>query len=205
MVKKNVQLIATACEKISAVYSSNGKDVWVVSHGWQNNFFYSWLVTADGVSSKPIVSRTGSLYEGGYSTEGNAIGCMKISPDGKKIASAIYEEKFFELYDFDDSTGIVSNPQSIQLPFGRTLAYGVEFSPNSKLVYISIYLPSEIYQFDVYAGTQFQISDSYIKIGDPISKNVSSLQLAPDGKIYCAMIGKLTKEPDIIFESDIFF
>lgn len=190
VVKKNVLLISTATEKLSAVYASNGTDVWVVSHGWQNNFFYAWLVTPEGVADKPVVSRTGSLYEGGYSTEGNSIGCLRISPDGKKIASAIYEEKFFELYDFNDSTGVVSNPQSIQLPFGRTLAYGVEFSPNSRLVYISIYQPSEIYQFDIFAGTQFQIADSYIKIADPIAKNVSTLQLAPDGRIYCALKSK---------------
>ena len=190
VIKKNVQLIASSSEKLTAVFAANGKDIWVMAHGWQNNFFYAWQVTEQGVSEKPIVSRIGSLHEGGFSTEGNAIGCMKFSPDGKKLATVIYEEKFFELFDFNDSSGLLSNVKSVQLPMNRTLAYGVEFSPNSQYLYISIYLPSEIYQFDVNAGSQYQILDSGILVGDPVAKNVSSLQLAPDGKIYVAKKSK---------------
>ena len=95
VIKKNVQLIASSSEKLTAVFAANGKDIWVMAHGWQNNFFYAWQVTDAGVSEKPTVSRIGSLHEGGFSTEGNAIGCMKFSPDGKKLATVIYEETFF--------------------------------------------------------------------------------------------------------------
>ncbi|MDD2387960.1 MAG: hypothetical protein PHP52_14390 [Bacteroidales bacterium] len=78
----------------------------------------------------------------------NAVGLMKINADGNKIALAIQIMGIFELFDFDKSTGIISNCKTSP---SYTAAYGVEFSPNGELLYATknIYGTSTLFQYDI--------------------------------------------------------
>lgn len=183
--KKNIPLIPVASEKLTAVKHKNGVDYWVLAHGWNTNNFYAYLVTKDGVAKHPVITSIGSVHSGGKSTDGNSIGYMKFSPDGKKVAVMLYESKYAELFDFDSETGKISNTKTILIPFDK-MAYGCEFSPNSKLLYISIYLTNEIYQFDVTLNTTGDIMNSATLIAASLEKKMGALQLAIDGKIYVA-------------------
>ena len=90
----------------------NGRDVWVVAHRWNSNAFVSFLVTADGVQSKPVMSNVGSMHAG---PGRNAIGAMKFSPDGRKLAVALWREaNKYEVFDFDRTTGQVRNVKSLR-------------------------------------------------------------------------------------------
>src|SRR5204863_2535805 len=94
----------------------------------------------------------------------------------------------FELYDFDNTTGIVSNP----LLLGNTnYAYGVEFSPDgSKLYGSNILLPTRIYQWDLCASSSSNIVSSKQTIWPGTTGTWKcSMQLARDGKIYVATSG----------------
>ncbi|PCI98141.1 MAG: hypothetical protein COB15_06500 [Flavobacteriales bacterium] len=171
---KNVALVTPVLEKVSAVYHANGIDIWVVTHGLNNNNFHAFLVTSTGVNLTPVTSATGT-------TMNDYMGQMKLSPDGTKLALADRANSVSNLYDFDNATGIVSN----ELILTGTLPspYGIEFSPNSQVLYISNnWLPREVYQYDLNAG---DIPGSELLIGTGTVYQ-ASLQLGPDNKIYIA-------------------
>lgn len=77
-------------EKLTAVRHANGRDYWIVVHGWQSNAFYSFLLSPAGISTVPVVSNVGVIHQGGGSffSAANAVGCMRASPDGRHLALA---------------------------------------------------------------------------------------------------------------------
>ncbi|MDU0371030.1 hypothetical protein ACFPAF_11540 [Hymenobacter endophyticus] len=174
----NALLITPVAEKLAAVRHQNGRDVWIVAHRWNSNAFVSFLVTADGVQSKPIMSNVGSMHAG---PGRNAIGAMKFSPDGRKLAVALWREaNKYEVFDFDRSTGLVKNVKAFA-PYPE--AYGVEFSPDGSKLYGSSNGEgggqAQVYQFDLKTGKA-------TVIGKSSNRKVGSLQRAPDGNIYVA-------------------
>ncbi|MBX0332830.1 hypothetical protein K3G39_06240 [Pontibacter sp. HSC-14F20] len=61
---------------------------------------------------------------------------MKASPDGLKLAQVFYGSRIVETCSFDPTTGEVSNPVLLQAEEFFDV-YGVEFSPDGKLLYVS--------------------------------------------------------------------
>ncbi len=179
---KNTLLYTPSTEKITAVRHQNDTDWWVLSHGWNDDTFYAHRVTNSGITSN-VQSTIGINVTGGHD---NTIGAMKFSPDGKKIAIAhSYDINIVQILDFDDSTGIISNPITFS-SFGTSDrgVYGVEFSPDSKLLYVSD-SSGEIYQYNVDLNDANAIINSKIEIASGINW-IGALQLAPNGKIYVA-------------------
>lgn len=179
---KNILLNTPSCEKITGIRHCNNTDVWVVTHDWNSKTFRTYLVTPTGVNLNPVLSNVGLVV---FGKGGNSQGYLKASPDGTKLASATDVDNRFELFDFNNSTGIVSN----QILFSQTIAtsgaYGVEFSPDGTKMYSSNINPGNIYQYDLCAGSNSEIANSGVKIGTSSSK-FGALQLGPDKKIYVA-------------------
>src|SRR5699024_635227 len=123
-----------------------------------------------------------------------AIGAIKISPDGKKLACAkLSFESGLELFDFDTSTGEVSNAKKIH----SLSSYGVEFSPNSQFLYAtSKGFGSNVYQYNLTESDPEEIFDSRVQISTNDLSN--SLQLGINGKLYIAQSASLglSYEPD---------
>lgn len=69
--QKNIPLLLTCTERLTAVRHANGIDYWIVIHGWNNNKFYAYHFSATGVDEIPVVSGTGTIHSG---VVGNAIG-----------------------------------------------------------------------------------------------------------------------------------
>ncbi|HEV7783188.1 MAG TPA: gliding motility-associated C-terminal domain-containing protein [Chitinophagaceae bacterium] len=189
---KNVPLITPTSEKVTAVLHCDKKSYWIITHRYTSSDFYAFLANADGVSATPVVSHTNSFAP--LTIEYGA-GTMKSSPDGKKIAIA-HHTTGLELADFDNSTGIISNAMSIwDKPFPG-VTYGVEFSPNSSLLYATINFYrnagdpafySGVFQFDVTLPDKNAIIASAIRVGNTPAGNLkATLQRGPNGKIYIA-------------------
>ncbi|HYG15771.1 MAG TPA: PKD domain-containing protein [Bacteroidia bacterium] len=178
VVSKNIALMPDGTEKLNAIKHSNGADTWVVTHQKYNNSYYAYLVTAAGVNLTPVISSTGSnhTFSPGY---------LKFSPDGDKLVSADYFG-VVELFDFDASTGIISNPRTI---VSQNSYYGVEFSPTGKYLYLTraFSSPQDLVQFDMRAGNISAIIASKKVIATIAVLVPGALQLAPDGKIYMAL------------------
>ncbi len=173
---KNILLYAPSTEKLTAASHANGIDIWVITKDKANHTYRSYLVTCSGVNINPVLSTvapiTGNIL--GYKT-----GCIKVSPDGTKIASARNLEGKWDLLKFNNTTGIISDriliTQSNQIGI-----YGVEFSPNSQMVYLN---GTSTYQYKVDIHDSATIFNSKYQV-DSIIIVHDALQLGPDGKIY---------------------
>ncbi|GHA71540.1 YncE family protein [Pontibacter akesuensis] len=185
IISRNNFMIAPTTEKLTAVRHSNGRDWWVIAHRWNSNGYMSYLVNEQGVETKPVVSMVGTVH-GGLNRK--AIGYLVPSPDGTKLAAALWDaESNFEVLDFDRSTGEVANPMLLK---GYQEAYGVMFSPDGSKLYGTANGAgggkAQIVQFDMRAGSADAIAKSAVVVGTSKSPHFGALQLGPDGKIYVA-------------------
>ncbi len=171
-------------EKLTTVPHANGRDTWVLVHGWQTNAFYAYLLSPSGLQTTPVVTTIGSVHSGGGGTYGNAnsVGYMRASPNGSKLAVGVRDASF-ELFDFNPATGQLSN----YIPLGSTYrSYGVAFSPDSRLLYGTNLNYLEVYQFDTQAGSATAIANSGIVVANT-ADNSGGLQIGPDGKLYVSI------------------
>lgn len=181
IITKNILIYSPTCEKISIVKHANGTNFWVLTHGL-NDTFYSYLVTPSGIDNTPKVSNIG-IDLGVNIYGGTSQGIMKLSPDGSKLVLCHLGFQKVELFDFNASTGVVSNPRML---FNGTNSfdnvYGAEFSPSGKILYITGVSLGIIYQFDltatVIASSKFEIPT--------LNNYLGALQIGPDRKIYLA-------------------
>lgn len=193
---KNQLIYGNTRESLTAVCHTNGVDEWIVIHDMFTNEFRSYLLTAAGLSAVPVISAVGSVFTGG-----NRYGALKSSPDGTRLAYALGGgSPSTEIYDFSRSTGTVSNPLTLNNG-AFTNAYGVEFSPNSQLLYVAEYNGANIQQFNLAAGTPALILGSNTVISTGLNTK-ANLQLGPDNKIYVclayqAFMGRINN-PDVV-------
>ena len=183
----NVPLLTPVCQKITATMHANGRDIWVITHAWDSDAFYAYLVDPAGLND-PVISNTGTFQGGGYVDQINAIGNMKASPDGSSIALAITGTNQIETFDFDNETGVVSHTASYTTPYSGVSPYGIAFSPDSRLLYSSLLqitgngpptAPSRVLQFDLDQGLS-----SPEAIDSVAGVRLGAMQLGPDGRIY---------------------
>jgi len=210
---KNVVLQPDVSSQITAVGDGTG-NYWVMSHsygggGAPNNVFYPFYVSASGVT--PMPSSTGYPHITGHNIASNglyaagwgAVGQMKFSQDGTRVASAV-PSKYVEVCNFNKVNGLVSgcivfnsDLSLLHFPFDASTVYGIEFAPLGRYLYVSTYgeaFPSpgsycQLVQFDL------QIPGPGVVVATSPSNyrgktDMGELQLAPDGSgIYLARHG----------------
>lgn len=187
---KNIPLMNNTTEKLTAVFHSNGTDVWIIAHEFGTNNFDAFLLTAAGISLTPVISSSGSVHSN--SSNNNVIGYMKASPCGDKLAVAVWFADYLELFDFDNSTGIVSHPVLLGTFSASSGVYGVEFSPDDSKLYASIITPGIVIQYNLLANTDAGIIASADTVGtSPVNFN-GALQTGPDARIYLVKNGSNT-------------
>lgn len=183
-----------AVEKMTSVRHENGQDIWVIVRKYMEGEYASFLLTSSGVSTQPVISYAKEVVRQSMR------GSMKISHDNKRLACAIQGEsesnhlnQGVEICNFNASTGEVEFLYTLskngEVGHKAYEPWAVEFSPDSKLLYVSFFnelLSSdsmELYQYDMqYYEDSLQFFQSEIKIA---VGPVDGLQLARDGKIYC--------------------
>ncbi len=189
VITKNISLRGKSTEKLAAVHHCNGIDVWIITHEYLNNNFVVYLLTPNGIDTTPIVTSIGPIHN-------MFQGCIKFSPNGKKLAIVSgqecgvppnYPPNICQLYDFDNETGIVSNP--INLP-SDTADYGISFSPDNSKLYIGSLgtNTAKLKQFDLALTDSLLIQTSKVIIWEQLA-SFYVLQNGPDGRIYCARPG----------------
>lgn len=186
---KNVQILTPSAEKLTATQHANGRDFWLVAHGAGNNRYHSFLIDSNGVHWDASVKSDVGISHTVTWNAANAVGGIKISPDGKKMAAAILGENAFELYDFDAATGKVSNAITFQDSIKFANAYSVEFSPDSRILYLSATGYKKIHQIFLQGSTAEKLLQNAIEIPLSQSEGNTSLQLGPDGKLYIGRAG----------------
>ncbi len=194
------ELIPFVAEKIHATWHANQRDVWVVTHLMGSNGFYALPITCEGLG-EPVFSYTGISHLT-IAESISAQGALKISPNGQRIACTHTPadpvnfgrpETYLEIGTFNNVSGQVEITDTIiktHPSWQGAMGYGVEFSPNSNLLYWSIEkASSDLYQYDVSAAN-IAASEYLVSTENP---SVASLQLAPNGKIYVSRLSGSTQ------------
>ncbi|MFT3908736.1 MAG: gliding motility-associated C-terminal domain-containing protein [Ferruginibacter sp.] len=181
---KNVTVYMPVTEKLTATFKSNGVDYWIISKEANTNAFIVYSFTSAGLDMlNPVVSYTG------ISTIPIEIGYARVSPNGAKLAVANFFSQSTQLFDFNNNTGVVSNPLTLPVTvtgIGTGRAYGIEFSPDNSKLYIMQCYGYILNQYDLLAGSPTAIQNSAIEIAHtpPQSSNGAAMMLGPDNKIY---------------------
>lgn len=183
--QKNIPLVTPVCEKVTAVRHANANDIWVITHQFGTDAFYVYKIDCAGLHITPLITSAGNIAD----KITNTIGYLKASPDGTTLAMAGFTSEV-ELFDFDNNTGAISNARAITgNPNKITGPYGVEFSPDSKLLYVSeSYNNNGSGDFYIvqYKVDTSHIVESRIAIDSGYGNAAGALQLARDGRIYIA-------------------
>ncbi|ALM20203.1 secreted protein containing PKD domain protein [Nonlabens sp. MIC269] len=181
-------LLRRTSEKLTAINHATNDEIFIIVYANQNgasgnfNTFYTYKVTPTGVDPVPVRSTfTTSVTD----PRGN----IKVSPDGQYLVSCNMVGGTY-IYDFDQTTGTLSNERRFNFASSDNLGYGVEFSPDSSLLYISTLnnasgnnptaYSTSLFQYDLNAPN---IPGSEILL-DTRQGYRNSMQLGIDGKIY---------------------
>jgi len=181
---KNVLLAPRCTEKLTATTHANGIDAWILTATYGDSSFRAFKLTCSGLDTIPIISKVGTPHLGPPFSFGDPVGCMKVSPDGKKLATTRPLRYGWEILDFNNATGVLSNP--IFIPQREDRIFGVEFSPSSKLLYIATECCSSdgsIHQFKIDIHDSITIKNSHYRV-DSSFHYKNGIQLGPDNKIY---------------------
>lgn len=178
LVEYNVLLFKPSTERIT------GSGEWLIAHEYGNNSFRAYRISPDGISS-PVISGAGSDHSMTSAEAGQ--GYMKLGPGNKlAVALATPGSNSIEIFDFNDSTGVVSNPRVKNLdPDGQV--YGLEFSPGGNKLFATVTgSDSKIVEiaFDSLGNAYFQ------QTIDRPGEQLGALQIGPDGQIYMAVNGQ---------------
>ena len=193
---KNTPLTGSelAREKITSVVATECNTFWVITS--DRNTFLTYKVNQNGVNTSPS-----STFNHNRNLN-NLRGYLKLSPNGKTLVNANASAGAY-LYDFNATDGSVSNERVLFVP---GFSYGVEFSRDSKKLYVSTgtfsqLLPNGNRNIRELATLQYYSLDSD---KDNIIDNINvinnslqrvferpdgyrgALQLAANGKIYYA-------------------
>lgn len=193
---KNILLYAPACEKLAVIKNSAGTGYWIATHEWNGANFVCYELTETGISS-PVYSAAGTAY-----SNYNRIGCMKFSPDGSRLATVLSGLDQAEVYNFDASTGTVSDAMNLgTITNSFPYVYGIAFSPNGKRLYVDEENNSNLFQFDLDAGSLAEIIASKTIVGTSSSSAMQTMQLGPDKRLYICRNGSsslaVVNDPDV--------
>lgn len=233
---KNINLLPVTSEKLTAISNDTGDGFWIISQF--EGSFYSYELTTLGLNLNPVISQVAPFIElintPFTNTDVAAMrGYIKINARGNKLAAAHFSNNTTSefstitdiltarsiayanggelyLYDFDNSTGVVSNPQALLTRSDGGSIYGVEFSGNGQHLYAEVdymnasttqifeFIRGEIVQYDLTAPN---IATSAVVVHqDIITPFRGALQLGLDNKIYHSRLRQnalsVINEPD---------
>jgi len=166
-VPMNVPAFPFLGEQITATPHSNGTDYWLIVHesnhiNENSNEFFVYHISASGIVGLSSQLIGNPVSPGMQST-------MQISAEGNRLAFN------GEVFDFDNATGIISNPIEF-----ASWGY-MEFSRSGRFIYKSI-TNGGVYQYDLESP-----GIPAIVIASGSGSEYAQLQMGPDGKIYVSM------------------
>lgn len=183
--EKNIKIVDTVAEKITVTRHSNGIDYWILTHKFYSNEFWAVRLSSSGFV-ETVISAIGSTHTGDIA---GSQGQLKFSGNGEKIAIAASNGlDLLEIFDFNKTTGVVSNFQPLSR-INNGSVYGVEFSQDGSKLYAvsSSFSPfgMDVSQYDLNAGSLTAINSSLSSIyNEPAIIARRGLQIGTDGKIY---------------------
>ena len=174
------KMISGHCE---AIRHDNKNDWWYVdfTEGPIEHNYLAFLVNKDTVELKQEIE-IDNIESLSDTCSSNTQSCF--SPNGK-LLSKMCAKSGFDLWDFDRSSGEISNYRHLNIKTNNTYC-GVGISPNSRFAYLSCsdsLWQVDLWEDDLSAG--LELIDTLDKTADPFTvTNFGYQQLGPDCKIY---------------------
>lgn len=194
------------CLKMNATLHCNKKDIWLVGHLRNSDKYFSIPITSSGISNPVVYSTCNMIAEPIIPNIPSLYGTIKISALGDKLISAHMASNFTEVCNFNNQTGVVSNPKKIYIEPVHALPTGIpfeqtylgpqcaDFSPSGKKIYLtgtystiwtdgSPRTVARIFQFDGTQVSEAGLQGSGILL-DTLRGVFGAMQLGNDGRIY---------------------
>ena len=171
---------------LTAIKDENNENWWILQPAFGSDKIMTFRLDENGVHRIEDQSAE-QFFDQWYS---GTLGKARFSPDGTKYA---YFNRWanLHLYDFDRSTGLLSNHEKIQIfdtpadTFDHQFG-SVEWSPNSRFAYVTN--RDSLHQIDTWEEDiqtdGIRLIDIYNGTLDPFPTNFFVMALAPDCKIY---------------------
>lgn len=174
----NQLLFARSTERIT------GNGNWLIAHEYGNNSFRAYPITGTGIGN-PVISDIGSDHM--VTEEFNGRGYMKLGGQNQLVVAlpSFNVSNVLEFFDFDNTTGAITNFRSVNLNATAQQVYGVEFAGNKIFATLS---GTPSFLREVYID--FQGNPVLIPPGGasgPIAQELGAIQQGPDGQIYVAV------------------
>lgn len=177
---KNRLLYSFTREKLTAIKHKNGRDYWVLVQEASSNNYHAFHVSDTGIVLPSVRSTVGRVSSGWYT--------LKANPQGNKVVTThAITSPMVNVFDFNNETGVLSNPIELSIPGNCLELYGAEFSPNGSVIYAGFYNCSKaIYQWNLNANSESAINASRVKLDSAgtLFNEVGAFQLGKDGRIY---------------------
>ncbi|MDT8347905.1 MAG: hypothetical protein RQ756_08885, partial [Flavobacteriaceae bacterium] len=188
-------VINNGAEKLTAVASPDGNTVWVLlfsnstGTGTPFNSIHAFPITSAGINIAGQITTTFPSLPNITDRRGY----MQLSPNGTKLAVVTHAPASAFMFDFNPTTGIPSNPTTINSSLGQQNLYGAAFSRDNNKFYLDTNSAGgngigtrTLLQYDL-TQTNYQNSPATV----PGATNVTgegrgALQLGIDCKIYHA-------------------
>lgn len=204
LIEKNVPILQVQKLReggMTACKHANGRDYWIIMGGSNNNEFYKFLLTPDGIQG-PFIQNIGPVFPTPYD-----VAYSRFSLDGSKFLTGIYVGAPILVMDFDRCSGEFRNPTTIfntatNNPNDSTISGigSADFSPSGRFVYATnsqilnqydllssnVSVPIQLYQSDT--------DDEY---------EMRLMQAALNGKIYISTFNGGLKAYHVINYPDL--
>ncbi len=206
VVEKNIPISSQSTEQSASVENTRDSTYWVITRKYGTNQFEIQHLTK---AASPVVT----TYTGGQAIDSltNAEGYIKIGPADTTSANKASRpmavvipgppKNSVDLYTFNDSTGVMTFNRTLDLGPAPPKAYGVEFSPDGKSLYVTMLADtnsdgsqkgsSYLLKYDLTQKDSL-LTKSKTVVDSSTTRQYGSVQIGPDGRIYVAIKGSST-------------
>ncbi len=175
-------------EGAAATIHANGIDIWVTTYDVDKNKFYTYLIDCNGLNTTPIITAAATTQ---MTDKNMGQGAHEFSWDSKKFATAYQtysnNSQTICLYDFDNATGAITNPQFIANTTVQTgQSYDIEFSPNNQYLYSSGN-DGQLVSYNISSGITTTIRATALQIRAALfapGQDQATIEIGGDGMLY---------------------
>ena len=171
--QKSIFIYQNQSECIQVYPKSTQDGYWILTGDSTGLSIAAFEVNASGINTTPIISsiNTDTFW-------------FRINPQGTKLVMSSESGVTYgiKLFDFDATSGIVSNPLNVTFEVPNDLLKKFEFSPNSQFLYATS--DNFFYQFDISSNNAANIIASATEITTSNAGIYGMPQIGPNGKLY---------------------
>ena len=175
-------------EGMNATWHANGVDIWVMSQSYPSGDYEAFLISCAGLDPSPVRSSVGIDFNNNLPSARGAIefsSSSLVMAQGHPASWPVGDQEA-SIFDFDNLTGVLSNPKHLSSTLTIDEIYDIEFSPDDSKLYVTTKFGVVAY-YDLNAGNTAAISGSFTTVttlGDAAGGDEASIEMGGDGRMY---------------------